>query len=458
MKDKNITEKNSSSTFIRTMTLAFPIILQNLLVNGVSFADTLMIGQLGENSIAAVGLANQVFFLITIILYGTSNGASIFISQYFGAKNQKGIARTMGYAFVIALAFGFIFSLGSFLFPGQIIHIFTKNAAVTDIGSSYLKIVAVSYIFTSISMVFAAGYRATNNALTPLRIASLALIIDIVGNYLLIFGIGPFPQLGVRGAAISTTACRFVETALLIIISRRKKGSPMHLRVRRLFQFSKKFTAQFFKVASPVILNDLLWAIGMTCYKIAYARIGVDVIAASQVSESIYNLFFVLSFGYSSAAGIIVGNTIGEKDIKKAMTLAREFLKYAIYIGIGTGLALALSAPFIAPLFNMSQEVGSIVVYSLLMIGIVSPIKSFDNTLVIGVLRGGGDATFCFFVETLSVWLVGVPLAFLGALVFHLSLPQLYLLLTMDSVVKIIISTPRLKSGKWIKLLAGQEE
>ena len=184
--------------------IALPVVFQGLLTNSLSFVDTLMIGQLGEEAIAAVGLANQMFFLISLLFFGISSGSSIFLSQFWGAGNENNIKRVMGLSATVAFFGAAIAAIGSFLFPVQLMHIFTYDPVVVNYGVSYLKIVAISYVFTAISNVLSTALRVIGHAKIPLGVALFSLTMNAIGNYLLIFGVGPFPELGVAGAAIAT--------------------------------------------------------------------------------------------------------------------------------------------------------------------------------------------------------------------------------------------------------------
>jgi len=429
--------------------IALPVVFQGLLTNSLSFVDTLMIGQLGEKAIAAVGLANQMFFLISLLFFGISSGSSIFLSQFWGARNEKDIQMVMGLSATAAF-FGALFAaLVSFFLPTQLMHIFTYDAVVVSFGVSYLKIVAISYIFTAISNVLSTALRVIGHAKIPLGVALFSLTMNAIGNYLLIFGIGPFPELGVAGAAIATAISRLAEVALLLYITYRKHP-VIAIKNRTAFSWDKAFLRIIVPTSLPVIFNEMLWSLGMTTYKIAFSKIGISALAAVNVNEAIANLFFVAMMGVSNATLIMIGIKIGEGRTDLARLYAKRFTIIALIAGIGAGLMQALMAPWFATLFNITAEVRRTAILCLLVNSLLLPIKSINMSVIVGTLRAGGDTRFSMFAEMFGVWAVGVPLAFFGVLVLHLNIYQVYMLLGMEELTKLVLGLVRLKRGKWI--------
>lgn len=431
------------------LSIALPVVFQGLLTNSLSFVDTLMIGQLGEKAIAAVGLANQMFFLISLLFFGISSGSSIFLSQFWGAGNEKNIKRIMGLSATVAF-FGASFAGAvSFLFPTQLMHIFTYDPVVVSYGVSYLKIVAISYVFTAISNVLSTALRVIGHAKIPLGVALFSLTMNAIGNYLLIFGVGPFPELGVAGAAIATAISRFAEVALLLYITY-KKHPVLAIKGKTAFSWDKDFLRLVIPTSLPVILNEVFWSLGMTTYKIAFSRIGISALAAVNVNEAIANLFFVAMMGVSNATLIMIGIKIGEGRTDLAELYSKRFITIALVAGIGAGLMQALMAPWFATLFNITDEVRRTAILCLLVNSLLLPIKSINMSVIVGILRAGGDTRFSMFAEMFGVWAVGVPLAFFGVLVLQLNIYQVYMLLGLEELTKLVLGLVRIKGGKWI--------
>lgn len=429
--------------------IALPVVFQGLLTNSLSFVDTLMIGQLGEEAIAAVGLANQMFFLISLLFFGISSGSSIFLSQFWGAGNENNIKRVMGLSATVAFFGAAIAAIGSFLFPVQLMHIFTYDPVVVNYGVSYLKIVAISYVFTAISNVLSTALRVIGHAKIPLGVALFSLTMNAIGNYLLIFGVGPFPELGVAGAAIATAVSRFAEVVLLLYITY-KKHPVLAIRGKTAFTWDRAFLRIIVPTSLPVILNEMFWSLGMTTYKVAFSRIGISALAAVNVNEAIANLFFVAMMGVSNATLIMIGIKIGEGRTDLAKLYAKRFILIALVAGIAAGAMQALMAPWFATLFNISDEVRRTAILCLLVNAMLLPIKSINMSVIVGILRAGGDTRFSMFAEMFGVWAIGVPIAFIGVLVLNLNIWQVYILLGLEELAKLILGLLRVKRGKWI--------
>src|SRR5690554_3998452 len=262
----------------RLLLLSVPIMLQNFLVSSVSFVDTVMIGMVGESAIAAVGLGNQMFFLITVFLFGISSGAAIFIAQYWGAQDHRSMHKVMGIALLLSIAGALASTALSLAMPAQIMTIFTDDPTVVGLGSEYLVIVAISYLFTAVVMVYSTALRSTGDAKTPLYISSLSISLNVLLNYLLILGKWGFPRLEVKGAAIATVIARGVEVVLLLLIVYRTKR-PVAASLKHMLSFDKALLNRYFVTCLPVILNEMFWSLGMATYKVAFSRMGVQVIA-----------------------------------------------------------------------------------------------------------------------------------------------------------------------------------
>ncbi|MBL7005678.1 MAG: MATE family efflux transporter [Spirochaetia bacterium] len=437
------------SFYIAIITLALPIMLQNLLAASLSFVDTVMVGQLGEVKIAAVGLANQMFFLVILIFFGISSGASIFFAQFWGDKDIKSIHKTLGLALTIGISCAAIISIVSIFLPEKIMRIFSPDKAVISVGAEYLKIVGISYTFSAVTYIFSAALRSTEDARTPLIVSAISMTTNAIFNYLLIFGKFGFPQMGVRGAAVATTGSRALEMCLIIAVSYIKK-KPTAAPLAEIFSFTKEFTAKFFKLVSPVILNEMAWSFGMVMYKIVFSRMGTSIIASANISESIQSLFFVVFVGTANSAAILIGKKIGEKNQKMAKSYASGFLVLGLCMGVVVGGLMASFSSLIPRVFNAAPEILSISSKSLLIMSMILPIKVFNMHSIVGVLRSGGDTRFSLILEITSVWCVGVPLAFIGGLILHIPIYYLYGLVGLEEVYKLIIGARRIRSGKWI--------
>jgi MATE family, multidrug efflux pump len=437
--------------FFRSMiAIALPVAFQNLIQSGLNMVDTLMIGQLGETEIASVALSNQVFFLLVLIIFGISSGSSVFASQFWGSKNIHGVRESLSLSLLLAGGAALLFSIGAIFFPHFILSIYSKDPEVVRIGASYLRIVGFSYICTSITFTYTASLRSTGRVKLTTAIAALSITINTILNFLLIFGIGPFPELGVEGAAIATVIARTAETAFLLIFIYRKKY-PSAVKFIELFQISSSYVRKYFKTSTPVILNEIFWSFGITAINLVFARISTEALASYSISDTISKLFLVFFFGTSSACAVMVGNRIGAGEEDRAAYYAHSFALIAPVLGLLIGFILFPLASVLPELFNVSQSAKSGVTSILKVLSVLMPIKIFNWHMVVGILRSGGDTRYSLYMEAGGIWLVAVPAAVITGLVLHFPLIYIYIALSMEEVVKFILGFIRLRSGKWLK-------
>jgi putative MATE family efflux protein len=429
--------------------IALPIILQMLLTNGLSFVDTMMIGRLGEAEVAAVGLANQMFFLVFLIFFGITSGTGIFVAQFWGDRDYKGIHHVVGFSLVGAMIFAVPFAFISWMFSRELMSIFTPDPVVVNMGAEYLRIVAPSYIFSGISLSYAMALRSIERPRIPLLATAISLGINTILNLILIFGLLGFPALGVRGAAIATLISRGIEV-LIVLILIYARHLPVAASIREYLGFDRAIVRKFIATAGPVLLNEIAWSFGMVVYKIVFARMGTEVIAAANITESIQSLFFVVLMGTGNTAAIMIGKKIGEGKKDDAYRFARYFIIQALILGAALGILMSATAPAVVLLLKMDPDTIALVRLTLIVLGVLIPIKSFNLHMIIGVLRSGGDTTYSFIIELVGVWGIGVPIALIAGLVLDYSLPVVYFLVGLEEVFKFVLTGFRFRSGKWL--------
>lgn len=441
--------------FFRTLfVLSLPIVIQNLLVSSLNMIDTVMIGRVGENEVAAVGVANQYFFLLQMGMNGIASGCSVFFSQYWGSGNRSGIYRVLGIGFLSMLAVGAAFTLPALLIPAPIIRLFSRDAAVQALGRDYLLIVCLSYLPTAVSFLLANAHRSIGNAVSPMLISLGAVGINTLFNYLLIFGKLGLPVLGVKGAAIATLIARVAECALLLLFSLRKQ-CPLRGKGREYLGFSAAFFRKAYATILPIVLNEGCWGLGFVLYTVAYGFIGTHAIAATNITNTVQNLFLVLCLGIASASLVMIGNQIGMGRPETARRYAHKFALIAAALGIVLGAILFACAPLILSFFEVSSEASRAAVAILRIFGVVFTARLLNTLVIIGVFRGGGDAAYALKLEAGTMWGIGVPLAFLGACVFRLPVERVALLICVEELVKCTFVLLRLKSGKWLHPMDG---
>ena len=437
----------------RLSLVALPIMLQNLLTSSLSFLDTLMIGQLGQQEIAAVGIANQVYFVISLLFFGIASGTSIYLAQYYGAGEYGKMRKAMSFATMLCLAGGAIVSILSFIFSDAIIRIFSAEQAVIDAGSTYLRYVAFSYMFSAVSATLSIGFRSTGKASLPLIVSFVSLTMNAIGNYLLIFGIGPFPFLGVAGGAISTFIARLAEMLILALLAW-GRHEPFAFAPRKDLGWDRTFIESFAITALPVVLNELFWSLGMTLYKVAYSSLGTEALAAVNITESIGNFFFIAMMGIANGATIVLGNEIGSGNPDKARGWAMDLIVISLLTGAVMGTLEFLLAPLFASWFNVTAAVAMTAISALKVSSFRQPLKSLNMCMIVGVLRSGGDTRYAVFAELGGIWLIGIPLAFIGTRILGLPLPWIYAICAAEEIFQLIAESIRMKNGRWLNILA----
>lgn len=434
----------------KMLQIAIPIAIQNFISSFLNMIDTVMVGKLGETEIAAVGIANQYFFFFNMFLLGMCAGCGVFISQFWGKGEIGNIKRIMGIGLISAVVFSFVFMAVGFLFPSKIIAAFNTDPRVIDLGAGYLKMVLASYLFTGITFLFNFSLRSIGKTVQPMLISALALICNAFFNYLFIFGKFGAPAMGVEGAALATVIARIVETiTLLAYIYGRKL--VLAASAKELTDVSFEFVKKSYRIIFPVILNDICWGLASLVYAAVYGRMGTQAVAVVQICNTVNNLFLVVIFGLSSAAAVMVGNSIGAGKESVGKIYAGRFSLLAVALGILLGVLLALTSPAVLGIFNVSDTVRNDSQIVLYIISVIFFIRVFDVILIVGILRGGGDAKQAFLIEGFTMWFIGVPLTILGAFVFKLPVYSVYALAILEEVAKGILSIIRLKSGRWIR-------
>ena len=436
--------------FFRAMlALAVPVAFQQLITAGLNMTDVLMVGQLGETSVAALGLANQIFFLLILFLFGVTSGMSIFTAQFWGKGDTEHIHHVLGICLIVSISVGLLFSLVATLIPETLMKFYTEDPEVIKLGSDYLRIVGLSYVFTAISISYISILRSITLVKLTVVVSVLALILKTAIAYLLIFGVGGLPALGVRGAAVGTTVGWIFECLLLLVLVYAFK-TPLAASPSSLLQFGREFLFKVLRTSMPAAANEVLWSVGVTTYNAVYARIGTDAIAAVNINATIEELMFVLFIGLSNSCSVMVGNKIGEGKKDLAFEYGRRFTILGLIAAIIAGVFVLSIRDLVAGLYQLSPSAlqnlhGLMLVYSLSIW-----LRVFNFMLFIGALRAGGDTRYAMFMELFSVWLIGVPSALIGGFVLHLPVYGVYAMVLIEELVKAIIILRRFLSGKWI--------
>lgn len=439
----------------RLLILALPVVLQNLITTSLGFMDTFMVGLLGSEEMSAVTVANTPIFIMQLLLFGLQSGSGVLISQYWGKNDRESISRVLGIGLFAAGGVSVLFSLLVFTAPAQVLYLITDNARLVELATPYLRIVGLSYVFDALASVYIGMQRSTENTVFGMAVFMTSTAVNTLGNYILIFGKLGAPALGVTGAATATLLARILELAICIVYLLFDKRLPPI--VRCVFQPGGAMLRSFVKYSTPVLANETLWGLGTSMYTVimGHMRISTDIISAYTVAGGIDRIIIAAEFGLAAAAGVIIGKEVGMgnhesvQDIGKALCFVAFCLGGAI-CGLEQLLYWTLLRPRLLPLFHLSPLAASLCTMLICCYSAMAPIVSFATTIVVGVLRAGGDVRVSMLIDLIPLWLVTIPLLALTALVFDAPLLLVCIVMTAESLLKLPFGLLRLHSGKWV--------
>lgn len=453
----------------KALRIALPVAMQGMLNTVVNLVDTMMIGALGATAIAAVGLANKVFFVFSLLIFGITSGSGILAAQYWGNRDVKNIRKVLGLALLLGIGGALLFAVPSIVRPELVMRIFTPSAETIRVGAAYLVIAALSYPFTAFTNIYVAMLRAVGQVKLPVLTSCMAIVINIVLNFLLIFpartvtigaetgrtvfiwGAG----LGVAGAALATLMARVAETLVLLFVVYLRKF-PIACGPRAMFGYTGAFLRQFIGTCSPVIANEFMWGLGVTIYSLAYGRMGDKAVAAITIATTIQDIVVVLFQGLSAATAVILGHELGAGKLKRAETYATYFLILQFLVTLfSMAVCTGIRGPILS-IYQVSREVSADAARCILVFVLFMPAKMFNYVNVVGVLRSGGDTRMCLFLDTSGVWFIGIPLAFLGGLYFKFPIYIVYGMVMLEEVYKMILGYWRYRQKKWLRNLAAE--
>lgn len=434
--------------------IALPIILQNFLSNLVNMLDTIMIGQFGAVEIAAVGLSNQIFFVMAIMLFGVCSGGSIFITQFWGKKDMDGIHRSTGITLGAALLISSVFTVAATLFPEFCLGFYTKDSAVIEKGAAYLRAVAPSYIFSAISVAFGNALRSTERPKLPMIATAVSVTVNGVLNYLLIFGLSfggtqLIPSMGIIGAAIATVVSRIVETVICISVPYVKKYE-VAANISQFFKTQPGFVPRYIRIALPVLINESLWGIGISTQNAIYGHAGTDIVAAYSITSTISNLLWTFFIGCGNACAILLGKKIGESLHQEALKLANKLTAFMTGAGVAIGILLIPLALSLRFFFKVEPEVIRMAQIFLFFTVVLYPMYAINMVTVVGVFRSGGDTIAALLMDVGFMWVISLPLGWCAVSLWHLPFWAIFFCVASENPFKCVMGLLRLKSGKWL--------
>lgn len=435
--------------------IALPITAQSLVAHLLNAVDVLLIGQKGETAVAAVALSNQWSLLINVLLLGVGGGTAIFTAQYWGNQDLPRLRRAFGLGLLIGVVSGILFAATAMLLPWDVLRLYTSDAAVVALGAPYLRLVGLSYFFLAFTTVFGVTLRSTRHVKLPVIVSVCALSFKTIVAYGLIFGRLGLPELGITGAAVATVVARALECIVLLSLTYRWHLPPA-LMPSDMRGINRAFTAMFAAITVPVILNELIWALGSNVYTGIYARISTESVAAINIATTIENVALVPMFGLGNACAIILGNAIGAGNSGQARDYSHRFLALAFTIGLLVGGLMLSTSRSILGAYNISPEATMFARRIMMVMGLALWLKACNLLVVMGILRSGGDTRFCLAIDAGSMWLAGIPVALLGAFVLRLPVYFVVVLVVLgDELTKFLLGMWRVRSGRWLRNVAA---
>ena len=429
--------------------LAIPIIIQNLLSAAVNSSDVIMLNYVGQSAISAVSLAANYSNILFMVYYGLGTGASLLCAQYFGKKNMQAIHAVEGIALRFSLAISALVALAAFTIPQRMLLLFTSDQELIAIGSSYIRIMGITYLCWGVTEIYLAILRSIGRVTISMALNMLAFGLNILLNAVFIFGLFGAPKLGVTGVAIATASSRLIQLIACVIVSLLSKDvklNPIYMFIR-----SKTLLNDFIHLSLPALGNDLSWSVAFSMYSVILGHLGTEAVAANSLVTVVRNVGSVFCFAIASAGTILLGRVMGQGELEKSKSYASGMLKMTVVAGAVGGVIVLAVTPFVLRFASLNDTAMHYLKYMLLINTYYIMGTAVNTTLIAGVFRAGGDTKFGLVCDTIDMWCYAVPLGFIAAFVFKLPVLVVYFLLCTDEFVKWPWVLKRYKSGLWAK-------
>jgi len=448
--------KTNKTFYLHVLSLAVPFMLQQLIGSSVNLLDNLMVGQLGDAAIAGVASANRFYLIATFAIFGLSGASSIFIAQYFGAKDEEHIKQSFRFSLIAAYGLIFPFLLIGTFYPVFIIGLFTKDPAVIASGSLYLKIAIWTYIPMTFSMTVGNAMRSVGETKIPLYTSMVAIVTNLIFNYILIFGHFGFPKMGVQGAALATIIARVLEVIVIAVILQ-KKHFVFNTKIRDLFHISPKLLKAITLKAIPLTTNEIFWSTGMSVLFKFYSTRGTEVMAGMSISGTVADLFFTLFGGMTVATTVVISQALGANRLQEARDDAYKLLHFSQGLAVVMGL-LMFGVSFIVPQWYEVTDVSRQTAETFLRIQSGMFWLYMSNAQCFFILRAGGDTRSTLMMDAVFMWVVNLPIVGLVTYLTNWNVYAIYLVGQSTDFVKFFLAYSLVKREKWVKNLAHVHE
>lgn len=435
--------------------LALPIALQNLLSSSFALVDTLMVGQLGDTPLAAVGMAGQFGWFLSMIIFGMTSALTMFVSQYWGAQDLKSIRRVYGIALALALGISGLFTVAGAAFPRSVVWIFNREAAVLDVGAEYLSVAAFSYPAIALNYVFMGVLRATERVKLPLYTTLVTTLLNAGLDYAFIFGFGSIPAMGARGAAIATVISAWLSPVITFLISLTEKNILI-ASLRDMFGFDRAFLGQFLRRAMPVVANETLWGAGTLVFNIIFANLGSGNYAAVTIMRTFESIAFVFFVGLGSASSVIVGKSVGAGEINAAVRDSRRLAVLVPSFSLLFGMVIIAFRRQIVGIFDLDGKITAetlgTAVWILSIYAAEMAIRNIPYIMICGIFRPGGETRVGMKYDLLFLWCVSLPATLAAAFLLRLPFPAVFATMYIaEDWLKAFFCIRYFLTGKWLK-------
>ena len=443
--------KPENKKFYRNLAaMVLPMAIQNLLTSLVSASDALMLGLLDQDALSAISLASQINFVEQIIVFGLVAGTSVLAAQYWGKKDEAAVEKVLGITLRYALLGTSVLCLASLIFPQYLMRFFTNDPHLIELGIPYLRIVAVSHLFVAISQTYLTIMKTTDRVKRSSIFGSTTVILNIILNSLLIFGLFGLPKMEIAGAALATTISRGVEVLLCLIENRKK--DVVRIRVRRIFESYPVLHKDFWHYTTPLLANMVAWGGAMTAYSAILGHLGTDAVAAHSIGNIVKNCIDCVGGGVGIGASIILGNQMGRGELEEAKRDGARFLRISLVIGTVAGLVILAGTPLILKAaYTLSPQAKHYLKYMLFMCTYYMIGRTLNTMLINGIFTAGGDTRFGFWCDLINLWVVIIPAALIAAFLLKAPVLVVYFILYLDEFTKIPAEIIHYKKYKWVK-------
>lgn len=445
------------------LAIALPIMIQNGITNFVSMLDNIMVGRIGTEQMSGVAITNQLIFIFNLCIFGATSGAGIFTAQYYGEQNHEGIRHTLRFKLIIgtivsAIAFAIFLIFGDSLIMAYLDGNNDGGDMMAAFGyaKSYLNIMLISFIPFMILQSYSGTLRECNETVLPMKAGFVAVAVNLMLNYLLIFGNFGFPRLGVNGAAIATVTARFVETGIVAVwLHRHKKEHPYIKGLYRTLRLPWNMFKKFLAKAVSLLFNEGLWAGGMAMLSLSYSSRGLNTISGINIANTLFNVFSVVFIALGSAISIIVGQLLGAGKFKEAKDTDTKLIAFAIMSCTALAFVIAGVAPFFPNIYNTTPEAKEIAMHFLFAQAAAMPFTALMNAEYF-TLRSGGKTIITLIFDSVFMWCLSVPVAFAVALLTDVPAVFIFLAVQVVEVIKCIVGAIMVKKGIWIHNIVKQ--